>query len=132
MNRSEIMKYYDAYNNGDFETVSAYYSDDLTFEYQGKKYEGKKAVFDWFAELGQAFSEKMTPTNILLEEDRMAVEMENIIEAKVDIPNLLGKSITIKAGESVTMRFGAFYDIRDEKFHYIRLYRFLIWKKWGP
>lgn len=124
MKREEVEKYYKAYNDGDFETASTYYSDDVIFEYQGKRYEGKENVFDWFAELGQAFNEEMTPTNILFDEDKMAVEMENILEAKVDIPNLLGRPISLKAGESLTLGFGAFYDIRDNKFCHVRLYDF--------
>jgi len=100
MKREDIEGYYEAYNSGDFETVSNYYTDDVIFEYQGNRYDGKNIVFDWFAELGQAFKEVMLPLNILIEGDKIAVELENRIEAKTDIPDLLGKSIELKTGES--------------------------------
>ena len=96
MVREMIEKYYESYSNGDFETVAKHYSDDIIFEYQGVTLRDQKAVFDWFGELLKDIKEEFKAVNIIIEGDKIAVELEDRIEAKTDIPNLLNKSIELK------------------------------------
>ena len=94
--------YYRAFNSGDHNALSDCYSEDLVFEYRNMKLEGRKAVLEHFAELQQGFTEKIRPISILVDGNKVAVEMEDTFTAKVDLPDFLGQSL--KQGESVTAR----------------------------
>lgn len=120
MNKDDFIRYYDEYNNHGADGVSDFYVSDVIFEFQNSKINGKEAVLKYFKQLHLVFIEIMKPQNILVDGDKAAVELENEFEAKADIPDFLGKSL--KAGESTTARFGAFYDIRDGKISQVRIY----------
>ncbi len=113
-------KDFNATNSGD--VLSAYYSDDVVFEYQDEKVSGRDAVIGRLDEAWQTFKETLTPINIVVDGDKAAVEVDDVIEAKIDIPEFLGRSF--KAGESVNVKFSIFYDIRDGKICHIRIYSF--------
>ena len=126
MNLADIEKYYDCYNRGDFGTMSErYFDDDLIFEIQGKatlKLDGKKAVIDWFGGLSSMVSEVITHSNVVFAEGKMAVEAESLFTAKVHVPDFMGTSIELKPEESVTIPWGGFYKIKDDKFCHVKLY----------
>jgi len=113
-------KDFNATNSGD--VLSAYYSDDVVFEYQGEAVSGKEAVIKNLDEAWQAVKETLTPLNIVVDGDRAAVEVDDRIEARIDLPEFLGRSF--KAGESINAKFSIFYDIRDGKICHIRIYSF--------
>ena len=120
MDRDGMEAYYRAFNSGDHSALADYYSEDLVFEYRNMKLEGREAVLEHFAGLQQGFTEKIRPISILVDGDRVAVEMEDTFTAKVDLPDFLGQSL--KQGESIAARFSGFYDSRDNKICRIRLY----------
>ncbi|NQT72986.1 MAG: nuclear transport factor 2 family protein [Chloroflexi bacterium] len=120
MNKDDFTRYYEEYNNHGADGVSGFYTDDVIFEFQGNKLNGKEAVLKYFRQLHLVFTEIMKPQEIFVEGDKAAVEVKNEFVAKVDIPDFLGKSL--KVGESTTARFGAFYDIRDGKIAHVRIY----------
>ena len=122
MNKERMTAYYETYNQSVDEALTTFYTDDVVFEYQDLKLTGKQAVLEHFAGLQQAFKEIMVPKNILVDGDKAAVEVENKFEAKIDIPDFLGKSF--KAGESFTGRFSGFYETRGDKICHVRLYTF--------
>ncbi len=122
MNKERMKEYYEAFNSGDHEALSKFYADDLIFEYQDTKLNGKEAIIKHFAELQTGFKETIKPTSVLIDGDKVAVEVEDHFDVRVDLPDFLGKSF--KAGESFTARFAGFYDTRDNKICHIRLYSF--------
>ncbi len=122
MNKERMKAYYETYNRSVDEALSTFYTDDAVFEYQDLKLNGKEEIVNHFAGLQQAVKEVMTPTNILIDGDKAAVEVENIFEAKIDIPDFLGRSL--KAGESFAGKFSGFYDTRGDQICHIRLYTF--------
>ncbi len=122
-NKSLIEAYYKDFNaSNSGEVLSAYYSDDIIFEYQDAKVSGKAAVISYLDEAWQAVKETLTPLNIVVDGDKAAVEVDDEMEAKVDLPEFFGQSL--KAGESISAKFSIFYDIRDGKICHIRIYSF--------
>jgi ketosteroid isomerase-like protein len=122
MDREKMEAYYRTFNSGDHEALAEFYSDDVIFEYRDVKLEGRRAVISYFAELQKGFAEKIHPRSILVDGNKVAVEMEDTFTAKVDLPGFLGKSL--KQGESITARFSGFYDTHDNKICRVRLYSF--------
>ncbi|MBW1903072.1 MAG: nuclear transport factor 2 family protein [Deltaproteobacteria bacterium] len=122
-NKNLIEAYYKDFNaSNSGEVLSAYYSDDVIFEYQDDKVIGKTAVISYLDGAWQAVKETLTPLNIVVDGDKAAVEVDDRIEAKIDLPEFLGRSF--KAGESINAKFSLFYDIRDGKICHIRIYSF--------
>ena len=76
MKLEKINEYYDTYSKEDLDAVSPFYSDDVVFEFRSENYEGKEAVFAWFRDLQQTFHEVINPLNIMVDGDRVAVEIE--------------------------------------------------------
>jgi ketosteroid isomerase-like protein len=122
MDRERMEAYYRAFNSGDHEALVDFYAEDIVFEYQNTKLEGREVLLDHFAQLQQGFTEKMRPLSILVDGNRIAAEVEDTFTAKVDLPDFLGQSL--KQGESVTAKYGCFYDTRSQKISHIRLYSF--------
>lgn len=122
MNRDRMLAYYDAYNRSTDEAIQNFYTDDAVFEYQDLKLIGKEAIFNHFVGFQQAIKEVMTPSNILIDGDKVAVEVDSRMDVKTDIPDFLGKPR--KTGETITGKFSAFYTIRDNKICNIKIYTF--------
>ena len=123
MNKDQMKGYYEKYNQSVNDAFETYYADDAVFEYQDLKLEGKKAIFAHFADIQDAFKEVMTPLNILIDGDRAAVEVESKMQAKIDIPDFLGRGPLMK-GETLTAKFSGFYDLRGDKIRHIRIYTY--------
>jgi len=122
-NRSLIQAYYKDFNaSNSGKVLSAYYSDDVVFEFQGAKVSGLAEVIGYLDQAWQAVRETLTPLNIIVDGDHAAVEVDDKMEAKIDLPDFLGRSL--KAGESIQAKFSIFYDIRDGKICHIRIYSF--------
>ncbi len=122
MDRERMEAYYRAFNSGDHKQLKEYYSEDVVFEYRDVKLEGREVVLDYFAGLQQGFTEKIHPLSILVDGNKVAVEVEDTFTAKVDLPDFLGSPL--RQGASVTARYGGFYDTRENKICHIRLYSF--------
>ena len=120
MKREKIEEYYRTYATENLEAVSPFYSDDVIFEFKGETYTGKEAVFGWFRELQKSFHELIRPFNILVDGDKVAIEIESEFTARVDMPDFHGASL--KSGDKIKMKFAAFYDTRNDQFCHIRLY----------
>ena len=122
-NRRLIEAYYKDFNaSNSGKVLSAYYSDDVIFEFQDAKVNGLSAVIGYLDQAWQAVRETLTPLNIIVDGDRAAVEVDDKMEARVDLPEFLGRAL--KAGESIRAKFSIFYDIRDGKICHIRIYSF--------
>jgi len=122
VDKERMKVYYETYNRSIDEAILTFYTDDAVFEYQGLTLNGKEALLNHFAEFQQAIKETMTPQNIVIDGDRVAVEVDSRMEVKINLPDFLGKSR--KAGELITGKFSAFYSIRDNNICNIRIYTF--------
>jgi hypothetical protein len=122
MNKDEVEKYYEAYNRRDLEAMSVHYSDDVVFEAKIGKYIGKDTIINFFKKFHTNFDETLNPVSILIDGDKIAVEVDTNINVKVDGSEFLGN--IYKTGDLIHRKISVFYDIRDNKISYIRVYRF--------
>ena len=114
--------YYETYNRSITEAISKYYTDDAVFAFQDLTLNGRDAILNHFDGFQKAIKETMTPSNIVIDGDRVAVEVDSRMEVKADLPDFLGSPR--RAGELIRGKFSAFYDIRDSKISSIRIYSF--------
>ena len=121
MDKKGMEAYYRAFSSGEHEALAAFYSEDLVFEYRDVRLEGRDKVIGHFAQLQQGVTERIKPLSILVDGNKVAVEMEDTFTAKFDLPDFLGNPLG--QGKSVTGRYSGFYDIRNNKICHVRLYR---------
>lgn len=121
MDRRRMEEYYETFNTGDLEAIAALYTDDVVLEFRDIILNGKDAVMGHFKEYFNTVSEQITPLQIFINDSNIAVELSDKLTAKIDLPDLMGKSV--KAGQSVTVKFGGFYKARGERISHVKLYR---------
>ena len=121
MDREKMEKYYKTFNTGNLEAIAALYTDDVVLEFRDIVLNGKNAVMGHFKEYFNTVREEITPLQIFINDPNIAVELSDKLTAKIDLPDLMEKSV--KAGESVTVKVGAFYKARGEKICHVKLYR---------
>ena len=120
MNIKLIEEYYQAYNRSVEDAIDTYYTDDSVFEYSGVKFKGKELISKRLTEFHKTFSEKMIPLNILTSNGTFAVEIETKLQAKYDI---IFDGRTLRAGETIITKYGAFYDTRGNQIKHARIYK---------
>ncbi len=122
--KKEIMEqYYGHYNRRDHESLVSFYTDDVKYEFEDIKISGKEAIADSIGEIQKVLSKDILKNlSILVDGDKVAVEMENEVETTVDLPDFLGRPM--KAGEPFTFKVAVFYDCRGDKICHIRIYSF--------
>lgn len=121
MKKEDFERYYQAYNAEGAEGVAGFYTDDAVFEFGESRYSGRDAILAYFKGLHRAFKETMRPTNILVDGNRAAVELESDFEAKIPLKDFMGKSLDV--GQSATAGFAAFYETEGTRISRVRIYR---------
>ena len=120
MDRDRMEEYYKTFNTGNLEALETFYTDDVVLEYQDLILNGRDAVLGHFKEYFHTVREKITPLQIFINDKNIAVELNDTFTAKIDLPDLMGKSV--KAGESVSVKFGGFYKVRGDRICHVKLY----------
>jgi hypothetical protein len=122
--KKKIMDYFEDYGSGDYEkTVSTHYSEDAIFESDRGRFVGREDLIKDFeaSHAGGAIEEKLRPTNILIDGDSVAVELDAELFLTEDVPDFrYGPG---KKGDSIVIKFGVFYEIRDGKIAHATLFR---------
>lgn len=121
MDKGTLKEYLQLYTE-DFErAVDRFYTDDIVFENPDDIFRGKQAILDHFQVARDGIREIFTPLNILIEEDRIAVEMDVELLATKDKPDFPAKPLRV--GESIRRKVAAFYWVRDGKICSVAVYR---------
>jgi ketosteroid isomerase-like protein len=120
MDRERVKEYYKTFNTGNLEALETFYTDDVVLEYQDLLLKGRDAVLGHFKEYFHTVREQITPLQIFINDTDVAVELNDTLTAKIDLPDLMGKSV--KAGESVSVKFGGFYKVRGDRICHVKLY----------
>lgn len=106
MTAAEFHRYLDAYNRGDLAAVHTYYADDIRFDSYGQVRTGA-AVMEFLEQLDQMVSHRIVPRDVQVEGDRITLQAEATILAKVDAQLPSG---AIKAGEQRTQPMNVTYE----------------------
>jgi ketosteroid isomerase-like protein len=120
MDRDRMEEYYKTFNTGNLEALETFYTDDVVLEYQDLLLKGRDAVLGHFKEYFHTVREQITPLQIFINDTDVAVELNDTLTAKIDLPDLMGKPV--KAGESVSVKFGGFYKVRGDRICHVKLY----------
>jgi len=121
MERERLERYFQVYSTDYEKAVADYYTDDIVFEYAGRRYSGKAEVLDYFRSIRVNFQETLRPVDIILEADRAAAEVDAELVAVRDLPEFWGRPF--RQGEAVRMTFGIFYRFREGRISRVRIYR---------
>jgi hypothetical protein len=107
MNRSQFDSYIEAYNSGPLEALFRHYAPDLVFQSFGRPPLAGDAAFAFLREIHEDFEDRILPVNVLLGDDRIALEAILEMEARRDLPNFFGGAKT--KGERSRMRILVWY-----------------------
>ena len=122
MTKQRMLEYAECYNSGDINlVVNEYYAESIIFKKGFLVLEGRDAIKHWFTTLQSTFTEKLTFTNILLENDQAAVVLDSEITLKEDTPDLWGYGPAAK-GAVLHGDFAAFYKFRGDKITHVTVY----------
>ena len=124
MNKEKMMQYFADYNSGDYKkAISTHYTQDAVFESPDYRFIGQESIIAFLTESHKGLSEVLRVLNILIDDDKVAAELEGDIQATEDKPNFHIRPL--KEGDSFLLKMSAFYDIKDGKISHIRIYRFM-------
>jgi ketosteroid isomerase-like protein len=121
VNKEWIKSYYTTYNSGDAAALRKFYADAVVLTSAAGEIRGAQAMVDTYQFITSQFVDQMTPTSILLEGNRAAVEITDVFTAKQDVADFLGRSL--KQGESFTLQLCGIYEFADDQLQRITLYQ---------
>ena len=122
MNKERFLQYIKDFNKGAYrEVFSTYYTKDAIFETPDVRWEGQERIIDFILKGHKGVHETLTVKNMLIESDRIAVELEAKMQVTADRPDHHIRPS--KKGEVFFIYQCAFYDIEDDKFFDVRVYR---------
>lgn len=118
MQRAEFLRYIDDYNSLNTERLFRHYDPNLVFASFGVSRPGSEA-FGFLKGLHEVVADKLTPLNILVDGDRIAMEADDTITALRDLPDLPAGAL--KSGQQVVVRMFAFYETKGPLITHIRV-----------
>jgi len=119
-----MMEYFEAYNGGDYEKVaSIYYAEDAVLEFPADRIVGRKNILEYLVGVNSGGTKEiLRPTNILIDGDNVAVQINSEFKFSEDAPDFFLRPA--KKGDSFLAKIGVFYKIRDDKIVHITIYEF--------
>jgi ketosteroid isomerase-like protein len=121
--KKAIEEYARDYSTGDFRmALNKHYTDDAVFENTRVRIEGKDNIIDWFTRShALGYTESIVPSNILIGEDSVAIELDQGFTAYEDVPNHYVSPL--RKGETIrTSGLSGFYKMKDGKISSVRVY----------
>jgi hypothetical protein len=120
-----MQEYFESFNKvGAGKTFATYFAEDAVFKNPwGKEFHGRKNIIKYMDEVshhGDKIKETLTPSNILIDGDAVAVELVTEMVALEDVPNYHVGSF--KKGDKIKWILSAFYKIKDGKIFYVQVY----------
>jgi len=110
--------YIEAFNRSDFAGFGAYYADDVEFIGQAGRFQGREAVLDFYRTVKTRMSEVLAVRQFVGVPDRLAVEIDTRLEARMDWPDF--PTGPLKAGDRIGVISFVFYDVSGGLFTRIR------------
>jgi hypothetical protein len=122
MNKERFHQYIADFNKGDYrEVLSTYYAEDAILETPDVRYEGLENVIDFFIRSHKGVKEFLTVTNLLIDGDGVAAELEAEMKVTLDRPDHHIRPL--KKGDTMMINQCALYDVKDSRIRHVRVYR---------
>jgi ketosteroid isomerase-like protein len=119
--RAQRMRdYYKTYNSADPEALKGFYAEDVVLTSANGVIDGREALLATYGGIISILDDKMTPTRVMADGDVAMVEVEDVLTAKVDVPDFLGASL--KAGQAMTLKLAGVYEFQGDAIKRITLY----------
>ncbi len=116
MDEADFRRYVEAYNEGDMETSSSYWAEDVEVSLPGHRSSpsGKEAFREHFADLHAMLDEHIEIEDLFVSADgrKLAVEFHSTFTAKEDIPDFVYGPL--EEDESTTNRAFLHYTINED------------------
>ena len=113
MNEAFFRGYYDAYNSEDEARLGALLADDVVLTSAQGVQHGRDAYLSTYRQIISAFTDRMTPDEIVVDGAKATVKITDRFIAKMDVPNFLGQ--TFKKGQGFKLKLIANYTVDDGK-----------------
>jgi hypothetical protein len=132
MTRAEYLEYVEYFNKKDFDSVTSYFTPDVTVEYYdsatdpkvpARTLHGPKGFIDNYKTLFESVKEVLELGDFLSTEDRVFAELYTEFHPYRDTPPSEGRQAW-KKGEPVIMTNWVMYDMADGKMKRIRIAHF--------
>ena len=125
MTKKMMEEYFELFNKGGVrKALSTYWAEDAIFENAvAEEYHGRENSIKFMEEVAHAggiIKEVFTPMKIIVDGDEVAVEIVTTLVASEDLPNHY--IYPYKKGETVKLRLGVFYTIREGKISRVKVY----------
>ena len=122
MDKETFLQYIESFNKGDHRGVfTNYYTEDAVFQTPDVVCEGRESIINFIIKGHEGVNEVLSVKNILIEDNRVAAELE--AEMQVTSDRLDHHIRSSKKGDSYKIYQCAFYDLKDGKFCHVRVYR---------
>ena len=115
-----MRRYYDTYNAGDADRLAQFYAEDVVLTSAAGTIEGREALLDVYRGIVAGFDDVMTPRYILADETTAMVEIEDVLTARQDVSDFLGRAV--RAGESIRLNLSGVYRFSGSRIDRITLY----------
>ncbi len=103
MNRNDVVRYLDLYNDARFEeAVSSYFTEDASFWNTRIALRGTRKIIDWLSASHLGYSEKLTLTSLIVESEGAALEVAQEFHANEDMSHFFVRPM--KQGEALRTR----------------------------
>lgn len=120
MTTEEVLReYYAAYNAGDPQRLAAVLDEDVVLHAGGTPREGRDSYLAMYQYMTSTFEDRINPSSITAEGENGVTEFENVLVARDDVPDFMGRPV--KAGETVRFTMTGRYVVRDGRILRIEL-----------
>lgn len=115
MTKDEVRAYIAAFNRLDFDGFGKYYAEDVTLSLSGKRTLSSRAeILDFYREVAKVCREKLDITQLVVDDEGVAIEVKTEFKALVDDPGFIAGPLV--PGQSIFITSRIFYAVRDGRF----------------
>ncbi|MGJ3627903.1 nuclear transport factor 2 family protein [Sphingomonas sp. MMS24-JH45] len=117
---SRLREYYTVYNRGDADALHGFYAEDLVVLSPHGRIDGRAAMIEVCRGMMVGFTDVMTPTRILAVGNVAVAEIEDVLTARVAMPDFLGAPVA--AGECRVLNLAGIYTFVGDRISSVSIY----------
>ena len=115
MTKDDVRDYIAAFNRLDFDGFGKYYADDVKLSLSGKRtLNSRQEILDFYAGVAKVCREKLEITQLVVDDEGVAIEVKTEFKALVDDPTFIAGPLV--PGQSIFITSRIFYTVRNNQF----------------